>query len=107
MVECFAGGVTLGMRENTIIPEDGLPQDVRFLRPDLVFRRRQNQREMVEIIEPSCPYGHVTQGENALKHVFEQKQCRCRQVAQQLSDLRWEGVPVLAVIVSSLGVVYK
>jgi hypothetical protein len=73
IVEWAAGDVTSDIRENATIPEDGRSQEVRDLRPDLVFRRRENQREMVEIIEFSCPYGYMTQGENALKRVFEQK----------------------------------
>jgi hypothetical protein len=51
IVEWAAGDVTSEIRENTTIPEDGLSQEVRDLRPDLVFRRRENHREMVEIIE--------------------------------------------------------
>jgi hypothetical protein len=71
-----------------------------------VFTRRENQREVIEIIEFFCPYGYMTQGENALKRVFEQKQCKYRQLAQELSNLRHERVWVTAVIVSSLGAVY-
>jgi hypothetical protein len=69
------------------------------LRPDLVFRRRENQREVIEIIEFSCPYGYVTQGENGLKRVFERKQRKYRQLAQEHSNLRYERVRVIAVIV--------
>jgi hypothetical protein len=105
-MEWVAGDVTSKIRENTTIPEDGLSQEVRDLRPDLMFRRRENQREMIEIIEFSCPYGYIAQGENPLKRVFEQKQRKFRQLAQELSDLRHEGVWVTAVIVSSLGAVY-
>jgi hypothetical protein len=90
----------------TTIPEDDLSQEARDLRPDLVFRRRENQREVIEIIEFSCPYGDMTQRENAMKRVFEQKQRKDRQLAQELSKLRHEGVRVTAVIVSSLGAVY-
>jgi hypothetical protein len=71
-----------------------------------VFTRRENQREVIEIIEFSCSYGYMTQGENALKRVFEQKQRKYRQLAQELSNLRHERVRVTAVIVSSLGAVY-
>jgi hypothetical protein len=35
----------------------------------------------------SCPYGDMTQGENALKRVFEQKQRKYRQLTQELSNL--------------------
>jgi hypothetical protein len=76
------------------------------LRPDLVFRRRENQREVTEIIELSCPDGYMIQGENALKRVFEQKQHKYRQLAQEVSILRYELIRVTAVIMSSLGVVY-
>jgi hypothetical protein len=48
----------------------------------------------------------MTQGENALKPVFEQKQRKYRQLAQELSNLRHEQVGVTAVILSSLGAVY-
>jgi hypothetical protein len=61
---------------------------------------------VIEIIEFSCPYGYMTQGENSLKRVFEQKQCKYRQLAQELSNLRHDGVRVTAVIVSSLGTIY-
>jgi exonuclease III len=87
-------------------PEDGLSQEIRDLKPDLVFRRRENQREVIEIIEFSCPYGYMTQGENALKRVFEQKQRMYRQLAQELSNLRQERERVIAVIGLSLGPVY-
>jgi hypothetical protein len=76
------------------------------LRPDLVFRRRENQTKVIEIIELSCPYGCVTQGEKALKCVFEQKQGKHRQPAQELSNLRHERMRVTAVLVSSLGAAY-
>jgi hypothetical protein len=82
IVEWVAGDVTSEIRENTTIPEDGLSQEVRDLRPDLVFRRRENQREMIEIIEFSYPYGSLMQGENALKRVLEQKQRKSRQLAR-------------------------
>jgi hypothetical protein len=39
IVKWVAGDVTSEIRENTTIPEDGLSQEVRDLRPDLVFRR--------------------------------------------------------------------
>jgi hypothetical protein len=103
IVEWIAGDITSEIRENTTILEDGLSQEIRDLRPNLVFRRRESQREMIEIIEFSCPYGYMTQGENALKCVFEQKQPKYRQLAQELSILRHERVRVTAVIVSSLG----
>jgi hypothetical protein len=106
IVEWVAGDVTSEIRENTTVLEDGLSQEVRYLRPDLVFRRRENQREMIEIIDFSCPYGYMTQGENALKRVFEQKQRKHRQLAQELSNLRHERARVTAVIMSSLGAVY-
>jgi hypothetical protein len=106
IVEWVAGDVASEIRENTTIPEDSLSQEVRDLRPDLVFRRRENQKEVNEIIEFSCPYGYMTQGENALKRVFEQKQRKYSQLAQELSNLRHEQVRVTAVIVSSLGVGY-
>jgi hypothetical protein len=71
-----------------------------------VFTRRENQREVIEIIEFSWPYGYMTQGENALKRLFEQKQRKSRQLTQELSNLRHERVRVTAVIVSSLGAIY-
>jgi hypothetical protein len=60
---------------------------------------------VIEIIEFSCPYGYMTQGENALKRVFEQKQRVNRQLAQEFSNLRHERARVTAVIMSSLGAV--
>jgi hypothetical protein len=87
VVEWVAGDVTSEIRENTTIPDDGLSQEVQDLRPDLVFKRRENQREVIEIIEFSCPYCYMTQGENAPKRAFEQKQRKYRQLAQQLSKL--------------------
>jgi hypothetical protein len=106
IVDWVAGDITSEIRENTIMPEDSLSQEVRDLRPDLMFRRRENQREMIEIMEFSCPYDYMTQGENSLKRVFEQKQRKYRKLAQELSNLRHERVRVTAVIVSSLGAVY-
>jgi hypothetical protein len=106
IVEWVAGDVTSEIRENTTIHEDDLSQEVRDLRPDLVFTRRENQREVIDTIELSCPHGYMTQGENVLKRVFELKQGKNRQLAQELSNLRHERVRVTAVIVSSLGAVY-
>jgi hypothetical protein len=106
IVEWVAGDVTSEIRENTTILEDDLSQEVRDLSQDLVFTRRENQREVIEIIKFSCPYGYMTQGENTLKRVFEQKQRNYRQLAQEVSNLRHERVQVTAVIVSSLGAVY-
>jgi hypothetical protein len=105
VVEWVAGDVTSEIRENPTIPEDALSQEVRDLRPDLVFRRRENQREVIEIIELSCPCGYMTQGENALKRVFEQKQHKYRQLTQEHSNLRHERMRLTAVLVSSLGTV--
>jgi hypothetical protein len=68
--------------------------------------RRENQREVIETIEFSCPHGYMTQGENALKLIFEQKQRKYRQLAQEPSHFRHERVRVTAVIASWLGEVY-
>jgi 3-dehydroquinate dehydratase len=136
------------IQENEVIEQEGLPDELRRLRPDMVFERRiqggrqhqnqnQNQNEnrnqnqdqrrvrnaaeqgdgaaarvnrnktrLLEIIEFSCPYGHISHGRDALERVYEQKKNKYADLANELKRLRREQVRVTAVIVSSMGAVY-
>jgi hypothetical protein len=58
---------------------------------------------VIEITEFSYAHGYMTQGENSLKRVFEQKQLKYRQLAQGLSKSMAEWVRVMAIIMPSPG----
>jgi hypothetical protein len=105
-MEWVAGDIVSETRENMIILEDGLFQEVRDLGPDLIFRRGENQREIIVVIELSCPHSCMVQGRNAMKRVPEQKRPKYRQMPQELSNLRHEQIRVTAVIVLWLGSAY-
>jgi hypothetical protein len=65
----------------------------------------RNERRLPEIIEFSCPYGHISHGRDALERVCEQKKNKYADLANELKSLRHEEVRVTAVIVSSMGAV--
>jgi hypothetical protein len=97
--------------ENSQIQAEGLSEGLQALRPDMVFQRqpresREEERQVTEILEFSCPYGYISRGLNTLERVYEQKRRKYAELAQELKRLRNEQVHVTAVIVSSMGAVY-
>ena len=113
------------IQENEEIRQEGLPDEMRRLRPDMVFERKrvqsgtgirfyaerdearlQEEEKVIEILEFSCPYGYVSRGRNTLERVYEEKKRKYTELARNLKRLRREEVRVTAVIVSSMGAVY-
>jgi hypothetical protein len=94
------------IRENTDVPIENLSAESRNLRPDIVFLRRENEHELWEIIEFSCPYGYMTHERNTLEHTFQQKIQKYARLAQEISEITHIRARVSAMIVSSLGAVH-
>jgi hypothetical protein len=59
------------IRGNTTMEEEGLSEETRNLRSDMAFERQEGSRQVIEVIEFSCPYGCVTREGATLKHAFE------------------------------------
>jgi hypothetical protein len=113
------------IQENEEIVQEGLQDDLRRLRPDMVFERqrsrtsrgvtfssseddmeRERENRVTEIIEFSCPYGYISNGKNTLEKVYEEKKRKYTELARSLKRLRRGEVRVTAVIVSSMGAIY-
>jgi hypothetical protein len=94
------------IHENTTIAQEGLPDGLRTLRPDIVFEREGNGGRVTEILEFSCPYGYVSHGRDTLATVYEQKKAKYSDLAEALRILKQQPVNVTAIIVSSMGAVY-
>jgi hypothetical protein len=92
--------------ENTNMQIEGLTQETRDLRPDITFRRRDNQGMVWEIIEFSCPYGYRIRDGNTFEYIFQQKQQKDGLLAQKIRDITQGRVWVSSIIVSSLGTIY-
>jgi hypothetical protein len=106
------------IRENQRAEQEGLPEELKALRPDMIFeqrdrrpRRRREEREeegeqkITEIIESSCPYGCISHGRSTLERRYEAKRAKYEELARTLSTLRQEKVRVTAIIVSSMGAI--
>jgi hypothetical protein len=78
----------------------------RNLRSDIAFRRRENQLQVWEIVESSCPYGYINQDGNTLEHGFQQKMQNYARLAQEIMDITHIRARVSAIIVSYLGAVH-
>jgi hypothetical protein len=107
------------IRENQRAEQEGLPEEVKALTPDMIFeqrdaspRRRREEREeegeqkITEIIEFSCPYGCISHGRGTLEKTYEAKRAKYEELVRTLSTLRQEKVRVTAIIVSSMGATY-
>jgi hypothetical protein len=66
----------------------------------------RDERILLEIIEFSCPSGHISHGRDALERVYEQKKNKYADLANEFKRLQHEQVRVTVVIVSSMSVVY-
>jgi hypothetical protein len=124
--------IRTAIRENQAAPYEGLPQDLKNLRPDLMFERRdrrrkrpeaerdeasetrevregsegEDHRNIIEIVEISCPYGYIAHNQDTLKKTYETKKTKYAELARTLRTQQHKEVRVTAVIVSSMGAVY-
>jgi hypothetical protein len=72
----------------------------------MVFDRRTDGGDVKEIVEFSCPYGHISHGRDTLETVYERKVAKYQEIAKELRAIRGQQVNVTAIIVSSMGAVY-
>jgi hypothetical protein len=101
------GNVRSDIHENTAIGQEGLPDGLKSLRPDMVFEREGRAGRAMEILEFSCPYGYVSHERDTLATVYERKKAKYGDLATALRGLRQQPVNVTAIIVSSMGAVYS
>jgi hypothetical protein len=107
------------IRENQRADQEGLPEELKALRPDMMFQQRdrstrrgrregqgQGEQEITEIIEFSCPYGCVSHDRDTLEKTYGAKKAKYEELARTLSTLRNEKVRVTAIIASSMGAIY-
>jgi hypothetical protein len=106
------------IRENQRAEQEGLPKELKALRPDMIFeqrdrspRRREEREEegeqtITEIIEFSCPYGCISHGRDTLEKTYEAKRAKYEELARALSNIRHEKVRMMAIIVSAMGAGY-
>jgi hypothetical protein len=106
VLKFVAGDLKSDIHENTAIQVDGLPEGLRALRPDIVFERDGRGRRMMEILEFSCPYGHMSRGRDTLAAVYEAKKSKYTELATAIRERTQRPVNVTAVIVSSMGAVH-
>ena len=70
--------------ENSRIEQEGLQHELQVLRPDMIFERQMkvprrgrevedHEVKMMEILEFSCPYGHISHGQDSLERAYEEK----------------------------------
>jgi hypothetical protein len=111
------------IHENQPIEVDGLADELRSLRPDMVFEQLNpgdqytyhgpdgellhSDKRTIEIVEFSCPYAYFSHGGDTLKRVYEEKKRKYTTLAQEVARLREQRVRITAVIVSSMGAVYE
>ena len=95
------------IHENKEVEQDGLPDEMKRMRPDIVFERRRarsiagvrfysereeaelrNEEKVTEILEFSCPYGYLSRGRNTLERVYEEKK---RKSIESLVIVRYTG----------------
>jgi hypothetical protein len=72
----------------------------------MVFDKRRNEGDVKEIVEFSCPYGHISHGGDTLETVYQRKIGKYQERAKEVRAIRGQQVNVMAVIVSSMGAVY-
>jgi hypothetical protein len=108
--------------ENQTIGVEGLSEQTRNQRPDMVFercsqRRRQGPEEatpmgredanIIEMIEFSCPYGRIANGQNTLELTYRHKHEKYTRLVEELKRLSGKKVRLTVVIISSMGAVWK
>jgi hypothetical protein len=95
------------IHENTPIQIDGLSEDCRKLKPDIWFYRKEDEAEVLEILEFSCPFGYLKDNKCTLLTCFEKKSRKYQNLAAECSRLSGKTVRFHPIIVSSLGAVLK
>jgi hypothetical protein len=93
--------------ENTPIQIDGLDDDNKRLKPDMWFFGKEDDVEIMEILEFSCPFGRSEENQSTLKNCYEQKFHKYQRLASECSRLTNKPVRVHPIIISSLGAVMK
>jgi hypothetical protein len=93
------------IRTNSTIREDGLSEDQRALKPEMVFERNTGKGDVTEILEFSCPYGHMSHDQDTLGAVYTHKTAKHQQLANEVGALKHQPVRITAVVVSSMGAV--
>jgi hypothetical protein len=96
-----------GINENTSLPIDNLSEATRNQRPDIWFIRRDRNRDILEILEFSSPFGYLQDGECTLKRTFEYKANKYQPLAEEVTSKTRMLSRVHPIIISSLGAVYK
>jgi hypothetical protein len=94
------------IHENTTISEVEDRQELRALRPDMTFRRSTTKGEEMEILELSCPYGHISHGQDTLRAVYDRKMAKYRELQDEIRSRTRQPVNLTPIIVSSMGAVY-
>jgi hypothetical protein len=94
------------IHENTTIPEVEGRQELRRLRPGMTFRRSTTKGEEMEILEFSCPYGHMSHKQDMLRAVYDRKMAKYREFRDEIRSLTRQPVNLTSIIVSSMGDVY-
>jgi hypothetical protein len=117
------------IRENQRTGQNGLPERLSELRPDMILEKRdrkprrgeqrrggeeereregeeEEKRRIIETLEFPCPYGCISHDRNTLEKTYEAKEEKYEELARILNTQREEEVRVTVVIVSSMGAVY-
>jgi hypothetical protein len=108
------------IRENQRANQAGLPEELKTLRPDMMFRQRDRstrrdrgegqgedrEQNITEIIEFSCPYSCISHDRDTLEKTYETKRTKYEELARTLSTIRNEKVRVMPIIVSSIRAIY-
>jgi hypothetical protein len=64
------------IHENTTIKQEGLPDGLNSLRPDMVFETEGRARRGMEILQFEYPYGDVSPERDTLATVHEQERAK-------------------------------
>jgi hypothetical protein len=106
IVEYLGIQLRSGIQENEEIRQEGLSEELQNLTPDMVFERRPvrglpvphiddqgerteaNEVRMMDILEFSRPYGHISHGSDSLQPVHTEKKRKYSDLANELTRLR-------------------
>jgi hypothetical protein len=118
------GDLRSDIKENTVIGLEQLSDELRNLRPDMIFEGRtrnqkgearsrgeqvnqENEERIIEILEFSCPYGRIAHERDTLEFTYNQKKTKYAEFAKAISEIEQKEVRVTAIIISSMGAVYE
>jgi hypothetical protein len=88
MVKFIGGNLRSDVHDNTTIEQEGLPDDARTLRPDMVFEKEVREQRILEILELACPYGYISHDKDMLTTLSKKKKARCSDLANALKMLK-------------------